>query len=91
MPSNHLCQCIHKKYLSPKEVEMEYGLTEKTLERWRAQGKGPRYCKPSSKQVKYSREALEDFLESATVLTIDDHGAKKKHFRFGIHDSRVNS
>jgi predicted DNA-binding transcriptional regulator AlpA len=78
MPSIHY---IQKKYLSPKEVEMEYGLTEKTLERWRAQGKGPRYCKISARQIKYSREAVEGFMESSTVLTIDDHAVRKEHNR----------
>lgn len=65
-----------KKYLSPREVEVEYGLAAKTLERWRAEGKGPRYCKLSARQIKYSRSAVENFLESLTILTYDDHGPR---------------
>jgi predicted DNA-binding transcriptional regulator AlpA len=47
-----------KKTLTPKEVEAEYGYSERTLESWRHRGQGPAWLKPG-KSVRYDRADIE--------------------------------
>lgn len=61
-----------RRYLSPREVEEEYGISFKTLEKWRAEGRGPAYIKPSPRLVLYERARIETWLTSHRVLTVDD-------------------
>lgn len=59
-----------KRLLSPRDVEEEYGIPERTLERWRACGNGPPYTTPkSSRRIYYERHTLEAYLEAGRVQT----------------------
>lgn len=50
------------KLLMPKTVAAMLGLTERTLERWRITGEGPRYVKLSRSTVRYLREDVSAFV-----------------------------
>ncbi|KQM88871.1 hypothetical protein ASE67_01960 [Sphingomonas sp. Leaf23] len=50
------------KLLMPKAVAAMLGLTERTLERWRITGEGPRYVKLSRSTVRYLREDVSAFV-----------------------------
>lgn len=61
---------IERKYLTPKEVAVIYGIAEKTLANWRSQGKGPAYHKLGGK-VRYADIDIEDWVKQSRKLTID--------------------
>ncbi len=50
------------RLLTPQEVAAMLGLTERTLERWRITGEGPRYSKLSRSTVRYLREDVAAFV-----------------------------
>lgn len=50
------------RLLTPEEVAVMLGLTERTLERWRITGEGPRYSKLSRSTVHYLREDVAAFI-----------------------------
>ena len=62
-------QISGKHLLSPRDVEEEYGIPERTLERWRACGEGPPYTNPSSRRIFYERPILEAYIEAGRVQT----------------------
>ncbi|MGE5548237.1 MAG: helix-turn-helix transcriptional regulator [Solirubrobacterales bacterium] len=49
-------------YLSPKQAAERLRLSEKTLERWRSQGSGPRYLKFGTR-VRYRADDLDAWAE----------------------------
>lgn len=57
-----------KKTLSPKEVEVEYGYPERTLETWRHRGLGPAWLKVGKKCVRYYRADIEAWHGSIRVI-----------------------
>ena len=60
-----------KKYLTPKQVEKIYGLTEKWLANMRWQKRGIPYLKVGSK-VLYRLEDIEDFIEKHAIRVFKD-------------------
>jgi len=50
------------RLLTPQEVGEMLGLTERTLERWRIIGEGPRYAKLSRSTVRYSATDVAAFI-----------------------------
>ena len=50
-----------KRFLDEREVEAEFGLRVRTLQRWRSSGGGPRFCK-ANRSVLYAVEDIESFL-----------------------------
>lgn len=50
------------RLLTPQEVGDMLGLTERTLERWRIIGEGPRYAKLSRSTVRYSATDVAAFI-----------------------------
>jgi len=60
-----------KKYLSPKEVEKLYGMSEKWLANLRYQKKWIPYCKVGGK-VLYKAEDIEKFIEQHKIKVIDE-------------------
>lgn len=56
------------KYLTCKNIESEFGISEKTLEYWRSQGIGPTYIQ-IGKRIYYERKIFEYFLKSCEVKT----------------------
>ena len=55
LPSN-------KRFLTPKDVEAEYGFKRRLLTYWRHENMGPPY-KAHGRRVFYEREALEKFVK----------------------------
>jgi predicted DNA-binding transcriptional regulator AlpA len=62
------------RFLTEKEVEEEYGLKARTLQKWRLFRKGPRFLKLGG-SVKYRVSDLEAWLEKNTVTTTDGRSA----------------
>lgn len=50
------------RLLTPQAVAEALGLTERTLERWRITGEGPRYIKLSRSTVRYLPEDVAAFV-----------------------------
>jgi predicted DNA-binding transcriptional regulator AlpA len=53
-----------RRVLNENELAQRWGGSPKTLQRWRSEGRGPRYLK-LSKRVSYPLEAILDFEYSA--------------------------
>ena len=53
-----------RRVLNENELAQRWGVSPKTLQRWRSEGRGPRYLK-LSKRVSYPLEAVIDFEYSA--------------------------
>ena len=53
-----------RRVLNENELAQRWGVSPKTLQRWRSEGRGPRYLK-LSKRVSYPLEAIFDFEYSA--------------------------
>ena len=49
-----------RRVLNENELAQRWGLSPKTLQRWRSEGRGPRYLK-LSKRVSYPLDAVVDF------------------------------
>lgn len=53
------------KLLSPQEVALMLGVTTGTLAQWRfVGGRGPRYIKLSSRQIRYNESDVDAWLRS---------------------------
>lgn len=63
---------MDKEYLSPKEVELVFGIPVKTLADWRQKEKGPRYYRVG-KRIQYGREDMQRYINIGRVLTTEDH------------------
>jgi len=50
------------RLLLPKDVAEQLGVTERTLERWRITGEGPRFVKISRSTVRYKAEDIAAFI-----------------------------
>lgn len=53
------------RLLRPADVAEMLCVSERTLERWRQTGEGPRYLSLSRKAVRYRDTDLHDFIEAA--------------------------
>ena len=53
-----------RRVLNENDLAQRWGVSPKTLQRWRSEGRGPRYLK-LSKRVSYPLEAILDFEYSA--------------------------
>ncbi|MET9494291.1 helix-turn-helix domain-containing protein [Streptomyces sp. NPDC006552] len=63
-----------EEFMTPRQVEAEYGFHVQTLAQWRWMGLGPAYIKQSpgrGGRIKYRRSAIERWLSERTV----DHGS----------------
>ena len=49
-----------RRVLNENELAQRWGISPKTLQRWRSEGRGPRYLK-LSKRVSYPVESIIDF------------------------------
>ena len=52
--------------LSSKEAAALIGFAEHTLRVWRSRGTGPAYIKVGNGRVKYSRDAIQEWLDANT-------------------------
>lgn len=57
-----------RKLLAPKDVEREFGLHQKTLAYWRAEGIGPAYT-TCGKRIFYERSVLDEFIAAGRIQT----------------------
>jgi transposase len=67
-------QGFYRKYMTTKEASAFIGVSKKTLENWRHQGRGPAFLKISHKLVKYQ---IDDIIQWANLFrrkTIDSEG-----------------
>lgn len=48
-----------------KAAAARLGISHQTLEKWRSQDRGPRFCKIGGKTVRYRQSDLEAFIEEA--------------------------
>lgn len=60
----------NKKLLAPKEVELEFGIHQKTLAYWRLEGVGPTYTS-FGRRIFYERAVLEEYIASGRIQTSD--------------------
>ncbi|MFF8264075.1 helix-turn-helix transcriptional regulator [Streptomyces virginiae] len=61
-----------EEFLTPRQVEGEYGFRVQTLAQWRWMGLGPDYIKQTpgkGGRIKYRRSAIEAWLLAQTVQT----------------------
>jgi predicted DNA-binding transcriptional regulator AlpA len=49
-----------------------------TLEKWRVQGKGPRFVKIGSRSVGYTEEDLDAFIEAGRRASTSDSGPNRR-------------
>ena len=59
------------RYLTTRELGLVAGISHRTLERWRLEGKGPGYRKIEG-LIRYPTDATLRYFESRAVLTTDD-------------------
>ena len=57
-----------QKLLSPKDVEKEFGIRQKTLAYWRLEGIGPTYTS-FGRRIFYERAILEQYIASGRIQT----------------------
>ncbi len=53
-----------RRVLNENELAQRWGISPKTLQRWRCEGRGPKYLK-LSKRVSYPLEGVLDFEQNA--------------------------
>ena len=63
----------NKRWLDPKELELEYGLVEDTISKYRMQKKIP-FCKIGSKLIRYDRQKIDKWLENHEVVGCENAG-----------------
>lgn len=68
LPAAGAGQPSGKKLLSGKEVEEEYGISERNLERWRSEGIGPQYT-TIGRRIFYERAVLDAYIRAGRVKT----------------------
>lgn len=56
-----------RTWLTPKELEEEYGLKEKTMSKYRMDGRIPHY-KVGAKFIRYKREEIDEWIISHKVV-----------------------
>ncbi|MGL6087131.1 MAG: helix-turn-helix transcriptional regulator [Enterobacterales bacterium] len=69
---------MEPKYLTAKDAALRTGLSVKTLNDWRWQGKGPKYYKVGTKAVRYATADLDSFMADFEVVTIDQPRPTKR-------------
>lgn len=58
-----------RDWLSPVEVNKEFGFSVSTLAKWRMSNKHLKYSK-MGKYIKYHRQTIIDYLEAHTIDTV---------------------
>jgi len=60
-----------KIWLSPQQLQDEYGLKQKTMDKYRMAGRIP-YYKIGAKFIRYKREEIDEWISSHKVMGISD-------------------
>lgn len=64
-----------RRVLSETELAQRWGVSPKTLQRWRTEGRGPKYLK-LSKRVTYPLEAIAEYEHCALHVSTSERVAK---------------
>jgi predicted DNA-binding transcriptional regulator AlpA len=64
-----------RRVLSETELAQRWGVSPKTLQRWRTEGRGPKYLK-LSKRVTYPLEAITEYERCALHISTSERVAK---------------
>jgi predicted DNA-binding transcriptional regulator AlpA len=64
-----------RRVLSETELAQRWGVSPKTLQRWRTEGRGPKYLK-LSKRVTYPLEAITEYEHCALHVSTSERVAK---------------
>ena len=64
-----------RRVLSETELAHRWGVSPKTLQRWRTEGRGPKYLK-LSKRVTYPLEAITEYEHCALHVSTSERVAK---------------
>lgn len=64
-----------RRVLSETELAQRWGVSPKTLQRWRSEGRGPRYLK-LSKRVTYPLDAITEYEHRALHVSTSERVAK---------------
>mgnify|MGYP003379106419 CR=1 FL=1 len=64
-----------RRVLSETELAQRWGVSPKTLQRWRSEGRGPKYLK-LSKRVTYPLDAIVEFERCALHASTSERVAK---------------
>ena len=64
-----------RRVLNENELAQRWGLSPKTLQRWRSEGRGPRYLK-MSKRVSYPLESVIEFERGALHDSTSERAAR---------------
>ena len=64
-----------RRVLNENELAQRWGLSPKTLQRWRREGRGPRYLK-LSKRVSYPLESVIEFERGALHDSTSERAAR---------------
>ena len=64
-----------RRVLNENELAQRWGLSPKTLQRWRSDGRGPRYLK-LSKRVSYPLESVIEFERGALHDSTSERAAR---------------
>ncbi|MFY9183026.1 MAG: DNA-binding protein [Limnohabitans sp.] len=60
-----------RRVLNENELAQRWGISPKTLQRWRCEGRGPKYLK-LSKRVSYALEMILDFEKNALHVSTSE-------------------
>lgn len=66
------------EYLTTNEAAQWLRVAPQTLRLWRLRGSGPRYTKPSTNRVLYSRGDLASFLAARTYTSTADESTRHR-------------
>jgi predicted DNA-binding transcriptional regulator AlpA len=64
-----------RRVLSETELAQRWGISPKTLQRWRTEGRGPKYLK-LSKRVTYPLESITEYERRALHISTSERVAK---------------
>ncbi|WP_304473595.1 helix-turn-helix domain-containing protein [uncultured Desulfovibrio sp.] len=67
----------NRDYLNEVQAAEYLGLKANTLRNWRAQKRGPAYCKGAG-SVRYTRADLDAWLAGTRILTIEDSYVRRE-------------
>lgn len=63
-----------RRVLNENELAQRWGISPKTLQRWRCEGRGPKYLK-LSKRVSYALEMILDFEKNALHVSTSERSS----------------
>lgn len=65
-----------KRFLDEREVEAEFGLNKRSLQRWRTCGLGPRFCKVN-RSILYAVEDIEKFMSERMHASTSEYPTRQ--------------